>query len=249
MLPYRDDNPTVLNPYVTIALIAANLAVWVVVQGMGAERQLAQTVCEMGLIPGDLTHRLPDGFTFAIGDGASCRVGGGTSWYTIFTSMFLHGGWMHVLGNMWFLWLFGNNVEDVMGHVRFLVFYLACGLAAAAMQIFVDPGSPTPMVGASGAISGIMGAYVILYPRVRVQTIFWVIIIFRASIPAWLMIGYWFALQVIGAGVDPVGGVAVWAHIGGFIAGILLIGLFRSPKLMEQRERLLAARAWEARTT
>jgi membrane associated rhomboid family serine protease len=247
MFPYRDDNPTILTPYVTIGLIAANLAVWVVVQGMGAEPRLAQTVCEMGLIPGDLTHRLPEGFAFAIGNGAACRIGGGASWYTLFTSMFLHGGWLHVLGNMWFLWLFGNNVEDVMGHARFLVFYLICGLAAAGTQIFIDAGSPVPMVGASGAISGIMGAYVVLYPRVRVHTIVWAILIFRATVPAWLMLGYWFVLQLAGAGIDPLGSVAVWAHIGGFVAGALLIVLFRNPALQERRERLLAARAWEAR--
>ena len=247
MFPYRDDNPTILTPFVTVALIAANLAVWVVFQGMGSDQRLAQTVCELGLIPGDLMHRLPVGYSFSLGNGATCVVGGGSSWYTIVTSMFLHGGWLHVLGNMWFLWLFGNNIEDVMGHGRFLVFYLLCGVAAAAAQVVVDPASPVPMVGASGAISGVMGAYVVLYPRVRVHTIMWLILIFRLTVPAWLMLGYWFLLQVFSAGVNPVGGVAVWAHIGGFVAGALLIMLFRNPALQERRERLLAARAWEAR--
>lgn len=247
MFPYRDDNPTILTPFVTVALIAANLAVWVVFQGMGSDQRLAQTVCELGLIPGDLMHRLPIGFSFAVGSGATCVVGGGSSWYTIVTSMFLHGGWLHVLGNMWFLWLFGNNIEDVMGHARFLIFYLACGVAAAAAQIVIDPASAVPMVGASGAISGVMGAYVVLYPRVRVHTIIWLILIFRLTVPAWVMLGYWFLLQVLGAGVNTVGGVAVWAHIGGFVAGALLIMLFRNPALQERRERLLAARAWEAR--
>ena len=247
MFPYRDDNPTILTPYVTVAIIAANIAVWVVFQGMGNEQRLAQTVCEMGLIPGDLLHRLPVGYEFAVGGGYACRVDVGSSWYTVLTSMFLHGGWLHLLGNMWFLWLFGNNVEDVMGHARFLAFYLICGFAAAAAQILIDPTSAVPMVGASGAISGVMGAYVVLYPRVRVHTIVWFILLFKWTVPAWLMLGYWFLLQLIGAGLNPVGGVAVWAHIGGFVAGSLLITIFRNPALQEQRERLLAARAWEAR--
>ena len=249
MFPYRDDNPTILTPYITVAIIAANLAVWVVLQGMGADQRLAQTVCELGLIPGDLTHRLPIGYQFAVGGGYACRIDGGSSWYTVVTSMFLHGGWLHILGNMWFLWLFGNNVEDVMGHGRFLVFYLLCGGAAAAAQILIDPASPVPMVGASGAISGIMGAYVILYPRVRVHTIVWFILIFQWTVPAYVMLGYWFLLQILSASVHTVGEVAVWAHIGGFLAGALLIMVFRSPALQERRERLLAARAWEARPT
>ncbi len=245
MLPYRDDNPTILTPYVTIGLIAANLAIWVVFQGMGSDPRLAQTVCEYGLTPGALTHHLVVGTTFPVGQGEACQITGGPSWYTVFTSMFLHGGWLHVLGNMWFLWLFGNNVEDVMGHVRFIIFYLLCGVAAAAAQVLIDPASAAPMIGASGAIGGVMGAYIVLYPRVRVHTIMWVILIFRLTVPAWVMLGYWFALQVVGAGFDSVGGVAVWAHIGGFLAGAALIMLFRSPALEEQRERLLAARAWQ----
>jgi len=247
MFPYRDDNPTILTPYVTVALIAANIAVWVVFQGMGSDPRLAQTVCELGLIPGDLLHRLPAGYSFAVGAGATCEVGAGNTWYTIVTSMFLHGGWLHLLGNTWFLWLFGNNVEDVMGHVRFLVFYLASGVVAAGAQIAMDPASAVPMIGASGAISGVMGAYVVLYPRVRVHTIMWIVVIFRLTVPAWMMLGYWLLLQLLNAAIAPVGGVAVWAHIGGFIAGALLIALFRNPALQERRERLLAARAWEAR--
>ena len=248
MFPYRDDNPTILNPYVTVALIAANLAVWVVLQGMGSDQRLAQTVCELGLIPGDLTHHLPHRlpvcrWRWICLPGGRRRARGTRS----LTSMFLHGGWLHILGNMWFLWLFGNNVEDVMGHARFLVFYLVCGLAAAAAQILIDPASAVPMVGASGAISGVMGAYVVLYPRVRVHTIVWFILIFQWTVPAVVMVGYWFLLQVIGAALNPVGGVAVWAHIGGFIAGAVLIMVFRNPALQERRERLLAARAWEAR--
>jgi membrane associated rhomboid family serine protease len=245
LFPYRDDNPTILTPYVTVALIAANLAVWIVVQGMGSEYRLAATVCQYGLTPGDLLHHLPVGYQFVVTDGLTCEVGPGNSWYTLFTSMFLHGGWLHILGNMWFLWLFGNNVEDVMGHGRFLVFYLLGGLAAAAAQVAVAPASAVPMVGASGAISAVMGAYVVLYPRVKVYTIAWLILIFRLAVPAWVMLGYWFVLQLAGAGMDQVGGVAVWAHIGGFIGGAVLINLFRNPRLQMRRQQLLAGRSWE----
>ncbi|HEX3926606.1 MAG TPA: rhomboid family intramembrane serine protease [Gemmatimonadales bacterium] len=246
MFPYKDDNPTFLTPFVVVALIAANVAVWIVFQGMGSEQRLAETVCTMGLIPGDLMHRLPIGHTFPVGNGINCEIDGGNAWYTLFTSMFLHGGWLHILGNMWFLWLFGNNVEDAMGHWRFVVFYLVCGLVAAGAQILSGPSSDAPMVGASGAISGVMGAYVVLYPRVRVHCIVWLIIfLFRITVEAWVMLGYWFLLQVVGAGVDPVGGVAVWAHIGGFSAGALLVFLFRNPTLLAKRDQLIAARAWQ----
>lgn len=246
MFPYRDDNPLVLTPFVTASVIAANLAVWVLVQGMGADQRLVASVCELGLVPGDLLHLLPVGSTIPMSEGISCVVEAGSAWRTLFTSMFLHGGWMHVLGNMWFLWLFGNNVESAMGHGRFLAFYLLCGLTAAATQIGVDPSSAVPMIGASGAISGVMGAYVILYPKVRVHILVFLIFIFRTSVPAWVMLGYWFVLQVLGAGMEQgVGGVAVWAHIGGFLAGAVLIALFRSPTLLARREAILSGRSWQ----
>ena len=246
MFPYRDENPSILTPVVTVGLIAANLAVWIVFQGMGNQQQLAASVCELGLIPGDLLHRLPVGYSFPVGDGMSCVVEAGRSWETLFTSMFLHGGWLHVLGNCWFLWVFGNNVEDAMGHSRFLLFYLACGLAAAAAQIAIEPSSAVPIIGASGAISGVMGAYVMLYPRVRVHTlVFLVIFFFRATFPAWAVLGLWFLVQVINSRMELVGGVAVWAHIGGFLAGAVLIFAFRSPELLARRARLLASRTLE----
>src|SRR5262249_6617724 len=150
MFPYRDENPSILTPYVTVGLIAANLVVWLVVQGMGHDPRLATSVCELGLVPGDLLQRLPSGTEIPIGDSFSCLVPGCLPWKTLFTSMFLHGGWMHLLGNMWFLWVFGNNVEDAMGHRRFLAFYLLCGLAAAFTQVAASPDSVVPMVGASG---------------------------------------------------------------------------------------------------
>ncbi len=246
MFPYRDDNPSILTPVVTVALIAANLAVWMLFQGMGNDQRLAASVCELGLIPGDLLHRLPVGYSFPVGDGISCVVEPGRSWETLVTSMFLHGGWLHVLGNCWFLWIFGNNVEGAMGHFRFLAFYLVCGVAAAAAQIVADPGSAVPMVGASGAISGVMGAYIVLYPRVRVHTlVFLLIFFFRMTFPAWAVLGLWFLVQLANAQLEQVGGVAVVAHIGGFLAGALLIFVFRSSALLERRARLLATQTLE----
>lgn len=241
MFPYRDDNPTLLTPYVTIGLILANVAAWGWVQGFGLEPALLASVCRLGLIPGELLGRLPAGTEVAAGHGLSCVTGAVPTWHTAVTSMFLHGGWFHLIGNMWFLWVFGNNVEDSMGHGRFVVFYLLCGLAAAAIQVAADPGSAVPMVGASGAISGVMGAYVLLYPRVRVRIlVFLGIIFFRTGLPAWAMLGYWFLLQLAGAAVEPAGeggGVAFWAHAGGFAAGLLLILFFRDPRLIARRNR------------
>jgi membrane associated rhomboid family serine protease len=246
MFPYRDDNPSILTPVVTVGLIAANLAIWIVFQGMGNPQRVAASVCELGLIPGDLLQRLPIGYSFPVGEGMSCVVEAGRSWETVITSMFLHGGWLHVLANCWFLWVFGNNVEDGMGHLRFLSFYLLCGIAAAGAQIAADPSSPIPMVGASGAVSGIMGAYIVLYPRVRVHTlVFLLVFFFRATFPAWTWLGLWFFVQLVNSRLENSGGVAVWAHIGGFLAGAILIWLFRSPVLLERRARLLATRTLE----
>jgi membrane associated rhomboid family serine protease len=171
MFPYKDDNPTLATPVVTILLIGVNVAVWILVQGMGNDPALSQSVCSLGLIPGELLGRVLPGTELPLSPGMTCVLGVERHVYTPLTSMFLHGGWLHLIGNMWFLWVFGNNVEDSMGRLRYLAFYLLCGLAAAATQTFVNPSSILPMVGASGAISGVMGAYVILYPRVRVHMI------------------------------------------------------------------------------
>jgi membrane associated rhomboid family serine protease len=240
MFPYRDDNPTLATPIVTLLLIAANVVVWVLVQGMGSEPNLSRSVCELGLIPGELLGRLPEGFSVPMSPTTACVISGQQSWFTPLSSMFLHGGWFHLIGNMWFLWVFGNNVEDSMGHVRFLVFYLLCGIAAAATQTLVNPASAVPMVGASGAISGVMGAYVVLYPRVRVHMLVILgIFITRIVVPAYLMLGYWFLLQLIGGGLARgEGGVAFWAHAGGFVAGALLIHVFRDPELVAEHRAL-----------
>ncbi len=238
MFPVRDDNPHFLTPIVTWALIAANAGAWLLVQGLGRSDALAHSVCELGLIPGELLGRLPPGHVVAMGEGARCVVGGASSWYTPLTSMFLHGGWMHLIGNMWFLWIFGNNVEDSMGHARFAVFYLLCGLAAAALQVASQPGSDLPMVGASGAIGGVMGGYIVLYPRVRVHML--IVLGFYVSrwvVPASFMLGYWFLLQLVGGAAalgTAGGGVAFWAHVGGFVAGALLVFPFRKPELVRR---------------
>ena len=170
MFPYHDENETQRTPYVTFALIGLTVAIWLFVQGAGSEMALARSVCELGLIPGELTMSLAPGTPFPMGDGLVCLTDPGRQATNLLASMFLHGSWMHLLGNMWFLWLFGNNVEDSMTRPRFIAFYLLTGLAAAGAQILADPASEVPMVGASGAISGVMGAYLVLFPRVRVYT-------------------------------------------------------------------------------
>ena len=240
MFPYRDDNPTLGTPLITMFLIGANVAVWVLIQGMGSDPQLARSVCELGLIPAEYLGRVVPGTTVPLSPGATCVLGLDRHWYTPLTSMFLHGGWFHLIGNMWFLWLFGNNVEDSMGHVRYLVFYLLCGIAAAATQTGVSPASIVPMVGASGAISGVMGAYVVLYPRVRVHMLV-VLFVFitRIVVPAYLMLGYWFLLQLLGGSMaQGEGGVAFWAHVGGFIAGAALISMFKDRRLVQEHRAL-----------
>ena len=236
MFPIRDDNPSVLRPVVTTALVAANVAAWALVQGLGNADALTRSVCSLGLIPGELLHTVASGTRVPLGEGASCVIGPHPNWLTPLTSMFLHGGWFHLLGNMWFLWIFGNNVEDSMGHARFAVFYVLCGLAAATAQVLSNPHSAMPMVGASGAIGGVMGAYIVLYPRVRVHML--VVLGFyitTVGVPAYFMLGYWFLLQLIGGTASLAsegGGVAFWAHVGGFAAGALLILLFRNPTLV-----------------
>lgn len=238
MFPLKDDNPIFLTPFVTYALVLANVAAWIFVQGLGQPDELVRSVCELGLIPGELLGRVAEGTTVPLGN-TSCRIGASGQWWTIVSSMFLHGGWMHLIGNMWFLWIFGDNVEDSMGHGRFAVFYLLCGLAAAALQVGASPGSAIPMVGASGAIGGVMGAYVILYPMVRVHMlVFFGFFVTRFVVPAIFMLGYWFLVQLLGGAVSRQqpgqGGVAFWAHVGGFAAGVALIFAFRNRAMVDR---------------
>jgi membrane associated rhomboid family serine protease len=234
MFPYHDENQTQRTPVVTFVLIALNVLVWVLVQGAGATAPLARSVCELGLIPGELTASVPPGTRFPMGEGLVCLTDPGRQVQNVLTSMFLHGSWMHLLGNMWFLWLFGNNIEDAMTRFRFIVFYLLTGLGAALAQVIADPSSSVPMVGASGAISGVMGAYLVLFPRVRVFTLVPLgLYITSMELPAWAMLIYWVGLQVLGGVTSIVGeqtgGVAFWAHLGGFLAGVVLIKLFEKP--------------------
>jgi membrane associated rhomboid family serine protease len=234
MFPYHDENETQRTPYVTLAVIAITVGVWVLVQGAGMEMALATSVCELGLIPGELTMSVAPGTPFPMGDGVVCLTDPGRQVSTLLTSMFLHGSWMHLLGNMWFLWLFGNNIEDSMTRPRFVAFYLLTGLAAAFAQIAANPASEVPMVGASGAISGVMGAYLVLFPRARVYTMVPLGFFIQSfALPAWVMLIYWAFLQFAGGltsvGDEQTGGVAFWAHLGGFIAGVALIKLFERP--------------------
>jgi len=240
MFPLKDDNPTELVPYVTFVLIGACVAVWLFVQGAGAaEAPFIASLCELGTIPAEVTGGQTAG-RVSLGGGAGCELGGLT-WETMITSMFLHGSWMHLIGNMWFLWIFGNNIEDSMGHLRFLVFYLLTGLLASGAHVASDPTSLIPTVGASGAISGILGAYLLLYPKARVSTlIFLVIFIKIIKLPAGLFLGLWFAIQLFSSFAPQAeggGGVAFWAHIGGFIAGLVLIKLFANRQLVDAKHR------------
>jgi membrane associated rhomboid family serine protease len=247
MFPYRDENETQRTAIVTMAIIGLNVLVWLVVQGAGAALPLARSVCELGLIPGELTGSIPVGTRFPMGPGLVCSTDPGRQVSHLLTSMFLHGSWMHLLGNMWFLWLFGNNVEDSMGRLRFVVFYLVSGLAAALGQVVTNPSSAVPMVGASGAISGVMGGYLVLYPRVRVFTLITLgFFLTSVALPAWVMLGYWFLIQFVSglaALSSEVGGVAFWAHVGGFVAGVVLVKLFARPELIAAHQ----AHQWRPR--
>ncbi len=244
MIPISDDNPTLRTPVVTYLLLGAIGFVWVFIQGAGLDAyRLLASVCNLGMVPGELTGRAPLGLAVPLGDGMACVVDQEPiNVLTPLTSMFLHGGWGHLLGNCLFFWVFGNNVEDSMGRLRFVVFYLLCGLAAAAAHLLVDPSSPVPTVGASGAISGVMGAYLLLYPRVRVNMLFILFIFIRViPVPAWAVLLWWFGVQLfsglpqLNTVAEPSEGVAFWAHIGGFIAGMVLIKLFQNPRYTGQR--------------
>ena len=238
MIPISDENPTLHRPVMTWAILIAIFAAWVLVQGAGLDTvRLASSICNYGLVPAELTGGRPVGYAIPLGQGLACVVDAEPiNVLTPLTSMFLHGSWGHILGNALFLWVFGNNIEDSMGAGRFLVFYLLCGLAAIGTHVLIQPTSPVPTVGASGAISGVLGAYLILYPRVRVNMLFWFLFFIRVMpVPAWLVLIWWFGIQVL-TGLpalsplrsDVSGGVAVWAHVGGFVTGAALVKLFES---------------------
>src|SRR6266446_8631956 len=222
MIPLRDDQPTFSTPFINYFLIVLNVLVfvWELSIGMQSHRALNSVMFEFGVVPHHalavLVGQSPDGLVTAV--------------LPLFTSMFLHASFLHVAGNMLALWIFGDNVEDYLGHFGYLLFYLGCGLAGGVTHILLNLNSKLPTVGASGAIAGVMGAYFILYPRARVLTWFFVFVFY---IPAWVMLGYWFVLQFLSGAVTlsvapgrDVGGVAVWAHVGGFVAGLVMIKLF-----------------------
>jgi membrane associated rhomboid family serine protease len=215
MFPLKDENPTRRRPIVTYALIIINTAVFV---GTLLAGSFDQTIEEFGMKPNEVLA--------------------GQQLQTLLTSMFLHGGVLHILFNMWYLWIFGDNIEDVLGRRKFILFYLVAGLAASFVHAFSNPGSTIPTIGASGAIAGVLGAYMVLYPWARVHTaVIFFYFIRLITIPALAMIGFWFVLQVVSASVTWIGGassgVAYLAHIGGFIAGVLLI----LPVWMKLRKR------------
>jgi membrane associated rhomboid family serine protease len=216
MIPLRDDRPPRTFAFATVAIVAANAAVFWHELSLGSPSRLDAFFAAFALTPADLTHApSPD----------TAR--------TVFTSMFLHGGWAHILGNMLFLWIFGRNVEDSIGHFKFIVFYLLCGVAAAGTQIALSPNSTVPMIGASGAISGVLGAYLLLFPRARVLVLFPIWIFWRLFyVPAVLYLVFWFGIQLLSGlavvnNMDVSGGVAFWAHVGGFVAGMFLIPVFK----------------------
>jgi len=222
LFPLKDNIPTDRLPIVTILLIAANVFVYLFLQHGGIAHGPTQaSVIDYGAIPAEVTQERPD-------------AGPVSAWVTLVTAMFLHGGLLHLLGNMLFLWIFGTNVEDAMSRIRYVAFYLLGGFAAFALQIAFDPGSTVPTVGASGAIAGVLGGYIVLYPRARVVTVVFVIFLFTLiELPAWVLLGFWFVEQALFAAAQVAqptggggGGVAYAAHVGGFVFGLLAIRAF-----------------------
>ncbi len=235
MFPLKDNIPTDRFPVVTMALIVANVIVYFLLEKGGLHGPSQQVVVDYGFIPYELTH--PGAHCELVSGGQQLACGkdigeGNPSTYvTIFTSMFMHGGLLHIGGNMLFLWIFGNNVEDSMGRVKFLLFYLAGGVAAVALQTAVHPDAAVPTIGASGAIAAVLGAYIVLYPRARVVTLIFIILFFTiVELPAVVVLGLWIVLQILYGSLDVTsggvgGGVAYFAHIGGFIFGLLVVRL------------------------
>jgi membrane associated rhomboid family serine protease len=212
VIPLRDATPTRRVPYVAYGLIAVNVAVFLYQESLSARLNLA-LVFRYGATPALVTADF------------------GAYAYTLVTSMFLHGGWVHLLSNMLYLWIFGNNVEDRLGALRFVLFYFGCGIAASAAQIAIDPSSEAPMIGASGAISGVLGAYIVLFPNARILTlVFFFFLVRLVELRAAWLLGFWFVMQLVSGlgtlGMLRMGGVAFFAHIGGFVAGFLVAALF-----------------------
>ncbi len=222
MIPIRDDAPHYTTPYVNYFIIALNTLVFLFELVLGPH-SLNAFLFSFGLVPANLTAALRTGAYAA-------------ALLPVLTSMFIHAGWLHIIFNMWWLWIFGDNVEDWLGHFPYLLFYLLSGLGASLMHILFNLGSPVPSVGASGAIAGVVGAYFLLFPSARVLTF---VFVFFTWLPAWLILGYWFVLQFLSGAATSLtarqgsrGGIAVWAHVGGFLTGVVMIKLFprRAPR-------------------
>lgn len=219
-IPLRDTQPSYSKPYVTVVIIIINVLVFLYEFSLD-DYSANAFIMTWGLVP--------DNF----------------AWINVFTSMFLHGGWLHMIGNMWFLWIFGDNIEDILGHGKYLGFYLLCGVVAALAQTLLNPFSRVPMVGASGAIAGVMGAYMIKFPNARIETLAFIFIFLtRFDVPAWLMLIFWFITQLF-SGVGSIGytsasegGTAFFAHIGGFVAGMILIKAMRTREIYWRRRDL-----------
>jgi len=211
MLPIRDDTPSRTFPLVTFLLVLANGLVWLWEVSLGGGAALNHFYYQFGFVPGVLTgvYKAP---SWAIAP----------YFLTILTSMFIHGSWGHILGNMLFLWIFGNNIEDHLGHSKYLLFYLAGGVVAALVQLLSGPTSQVPTIGASGAIAAVMGAYFFLYPKAKVQTLVFFIFITIVRLPAWIFLGIWFLMQLFESTFGAAQGVAVWAHVGGFLFGVVI---------------------------
>lgn len=216
MIPLKDKNPTRLIPYVNISIIVVNVLVFAYELSQGSA--IDQFIRRFAVIPND--------FVSSFGAHGLSLL----PLRTLFTSMFLHAGWLHLVGNMLYLWVFGDNIEDKLGHVRYIIFYIVCGVVSSALYVYVDPHSVVPTIGASGAISGVLGAYVLLFPKARVLTVIPIFIFLQfVELPAILVLGLWFVLQLfsglasLGQQTAEGGGIAWWAHIGGFATGLILI--------------------------
>jgi hypothetical protein len=232
MIPIRDDTPRFSTPFVTYFIIALNTLAFLFELSVG-DRALNSLMFQFGVRPILFERALTTGSTTSLA-GLSL---------TILTSMFLHASWLHIIGNMWVLWIFGDNIEDYLGHFPYLLFYLVSGFAAAVAHILLNAGSRVPSVGASGAIAGVMGAYFVLYPRARV--LIWFPPIFFFHLPAWLVLGYWFFMQFLSGAATSItetsqtsGGIAFWAHVGGFVTGVVLI------KVLPERPQRYRYAAW-----
>jgi membrane associated rhomboid family serine protease len=247
VVPLRDDNPSSTTPFVVYALIALNVAIFFYEASLG-EGALQQFINTWAVVPAELSCSLPSDLFSAISPSQCALLGDNMppqgEWITLLSSQFLHGGLLHLGGNMLYLWIFGNNIEDRLGAVKFLIFYLVCGALAALSQWIISPASVVPTLGASGAIAGVMGAYIIRFPKAKIMTF---IAIFVVPVPAYLFLGWWFIQQSLysyaslGMTADTgSGGVAYWAHAGGFVFGAILgplLGLFSQRRDYDDRQR------------